>query len=248
MNYKVIYDNLITQACSEDRRKDKNRPGFYEQHHIIPKCLRGSDDKNNLVLLTTREHFIAHKLLIEIYPNNKKLAIPLLFMCSLQNNIRSKPIISSREFERIKLQMGSAMSSLNKGIIKKKRDHFSWSKEARDRRRLFYKNNPEIMSGENNPMYGKNRLPGYSHSEETKKKMRRSRSEETRKKMQKSKSQKHRENMSLSNAIRFKEKREQRIIELLTRKTELYCPYCSVSGTTKRMFNYHFDNCKFKSP
>ena len=40
---------------------------YTEKHHILPKCLGGIDD-DNLIDLTAREHFIAHKML---YRENK---------------------------------------------------------------------------------------------------------------------------------------------------------------------------------
>lgn len=64
MNYSKIYDSLIT--------KGRNRIllEYGEKHHIVPRCLNGSDDKSNLVILTPEEHYIAHQLLIRIHPNN----------------------------------------------------------------------------------------------------------------------------------------------------------------------------------
>lgn len=70
MDYNKIYYNIINKALKENNINKK----YYELHHIIPKCLGGSDEKDNLVKLTLREHYICHKLLCEIYPNNKSLA------------------------------------------------------------------------------------------------------------------------------------------------------------------------------
>lgn len=36
---------------------------YIERHHIIPKSLKGNNDKENLVKLTAKEHFICHLLL-----------------------------------------------------------------------------------------------------------------------------------------------------------------------------------------
>lgn len=58
MNYKKIYDNLI-----ENAKRRKSVKGYSEIHHIIPRSEGGSDETDNLVELTGREHFIAHKLL-----------------------------------------------------------------------------------------------------------------------------------------------------------------------------------------
>lgn len=38
----------------------------YERHHILPKSLGGNNTKLNLILLTGREHYIAHLLLVRI--------------------------------------------------------------------------------------------------------------------------------------------------------------------------------------
>ena len=69
MNYQQIHDNII------DRAGNRVPTGYTENHHVIPKCLGGSNDNSNLVRLTAREHFIVHKLLVEIYPNEKSLRI-----------------------------------------------------------------------------------------------------------------------------------------------------------------------------
>ena len=67
MNYQRIHDAII------DRARTRMLQGYYEWHHVIPRCLGGTDDKSNLVELTAREHFIVHKLLCKIYPNEHKL-------------------------------------------------------------------------------------------------------------------------------------------------------------------------------
>lgn len=69
MNYQNIYNNII------ERSKNRNLQSKYKEiHHIIPKCLGGLDDNSNLTELTLREHYICHKLLSFIYPNNRSLA------------------------------------------------------------------------------------------------------------------------------------------------------------------------------
>lgn len=62
MNYKKIYDNLIEKRILNPPQE------YFEKHHIIPKSLGGSNEQNNLVRLTYREHYIAHWLLTKIYP------------------------------------------------------------------------------------------------------------------------------------------------------------------------------------
>lgn len=59
--YGNIYNSLIEKAQSKNRSK-KN--GYYESHHILPRSMGGTNQKINLVLLTAREHYIAHLLLV----------------------------------------------------------------------------------------------------------------------------------------------------------------------------------------
>lgn len=67
MNYQKIYDDLIGRA------KCRALEGYTEIHHIIPRCMGGTDDLENLVSLTPEEHYVAHQLLVKIHPNNDSL-------------------------------------------------------------------------------------------------------------------------------------------------------------------------------
>ena len=69
MNYQRIYDLLIEKA----RNRVPSVDAYYELHHILPKCLNGSNDSNNLIKLTPEEHYLAHQLLVKIHPENKSL-------------------------------------------------------------------------------------------------------------------------------------------------------------------------------
>lgn len=62
MNYSLVYSKLIARA-----RQRVCVDGYIERHHILPKCLGGTDDSSNLVALTGREHFVAHILLAKIH-------------------------------------------------------------------------------------------------------------------------------------------------------------------------------------
>lgn len=79
---------------------EKGKGIYYESHHILPKCLNGSNKKDNLVLLTAKEHFIAHKLLLEIYPNNRNIFDAYFLMVHMN---KQKYNISGREFEKARI-------------------------------------------------------------------------------------------------------------------------------------------------
>ena len=56
MDYMRIYNSIIQNAQSKNRKKGKGE--YFENHHILPKCQGGTNNPNNLVLLTAREHYI----------------------------------------------------------------------------------------------------------------------------------------------------------------------------------------------
>lgn len=66
--YHRHYQSLIENA------RDRILPSdtYTESHHIIPRSLGGSDDRNNLVDLTAREHYIAHLLLAKMHGGEQK--------------------------------------------------------------------------------------------------------------------------------------------------------------------------------
>lgn len=68
MNYYHVYDKLIQKRreCPLDTEHQ-----YCEEHHILPKCIGGTDDSENLICLTAREHYIAHLLLAKAYNNYK---------------------------------------------------------------------------------------------------------------------------------------------------------------------------------
>jgi hypothetical protein len=117
MNYQRIYNQLIEKAQSQNREKGKGI--YYEIHHIIPTCVGGTGKKweykthPNLVLLTAKEHFIAHRLLCQI-SDNPKLANALWRMCTstnTENNKNRNYRISSRTYEHLRKRNALAMSN-----------------------------------------------------------------------------------------------------------------------------------------
>lgn len=83
MDYEKIYDSLMTKA------RHRTTPGYYEKHHVVPRCLGGDDCPTNLVKLTPEEHFVAHQLLVKIHPNNSKLAFAAHLMTTHTTNRRA---------------------------------------------------------------------------------------------------------------------------------------------------------------
>ena len=75
-----------------------NKNGYIERHHIIPKSMGGSDNSDNLILLTGREHFIAHVLLWKAYRNKQTNFVLWSMRMKKERTIK----ISSKIYEQLK--------------------------------------------------------------------------------------------------------------------------------------------------
>lgn len=67
MDYAKHYYKLIARA------QNRQLTGYVEKHHIVPSCMGGSDDRSNIVKLTAEEHYVAHQLLVKMYPGHAGL-------------------------------------------------------------------------------------------------------------------------------------------------------------------------------
>ena len=122
---------LRAQYEYDVRKTNKKIHGaYYEVHHILPKSLGGSNDKTNLVMLTAREHFICHWLLVKIYPKG--------------SNARDKMLIALwRMSGESGVQVGKRY--INAHAYSTLRSEF----QACNRKKMQL-----IQSGENNSQYG----------------------------------------------------------------------------------------------
>lgn len=154
MDYNKIYNSLIESRMKmKDKRIEcKKRGEYFEIHHIILKCKGGTNDKNNLVLLTSREHFLAHWILWLIY-RDRQTALGFHKMMSCNKN--QKRIISSRGYAEAReayrlTNLGNQFGKGRKNTI---------TEEMKKNQSLIMKGR---YSGKKNPYYGK------KHSEEMK--------------------------------------------------------------------------------
>lgn len=114
MNYKNIYNKLILNAKMQNRKKSKSYLGLFEIHHINPKFNGGTNEKDNIVLLTCKEHFIAHKLLHRIF-NNHASSAAIWRMIHSQHKL----ISSSKEYQFYRTQFANAHSKYLTGKPRK---------------------------------------------------------------------------------------------------------------------------------
>jgi hypothetical protein len=95
MNYQRLYDELISYRLSNPAI------GYVERHHILPKSMGGSDDPTNLVVLSGREHWVAHLLLYKIHKNRQTMHA--CHMMAMRCEERGIPRVrNSRMYQRVR--------------------------------------------------------------------------------------------------------------------------------------------------
>lgn len=111
MNYARIYSDII-----EKYGYNKKPMGVYsENHHIIPRCMSGTDDKQNLIYLDARCHLLVHWLLVRMYPNNYELTHAFSMMCLMQNNYMERIIPNLKILAEARRRKSLAQSKKLKG-------------------------------------------------------------------------------------------------------------------------------------
>lgn len=203
------YDEFINEilmsrgrfACGEE---------YHETHHVIPKCMGGSNDKDNLIDLFAREHFEAHRLLALEHPENDELMYAWACMAWMKSGNQNRVELTPEEYEEIKKKYSEMCSKRYAGennpmygisprermdeetynTWRQKIIEFNTSEQSRQNRRKknIGKTYPDEVnkkkgrSGSEHHMYGKH------HTDEAKQKLReahtgRTQTEETRKKI-----------------------------------------------------------------
>lgn len=111
MNYQKIYDALVEKAKVRGLDKSQHE-GYFEIHHITPRSVGGTNDTSNLVMLTGREHFIAHMLLWKIYPK-----IPALAYAAMMMSNRAVSKVNSYLYEVLKKDFSTKVSEKRRGKV-----------------------------------------------------------------------------------------------------------------------------------
>lgn len=105
MNYTRHYNKLIERAP-----KIKPLNYYTEGHHIIPRCMGGTD-ADGIAYLTPEEHYIAHLLLVKIYPNNQSLVYAANMMTVSKDGSRA----NNKKYGWLRKKYAIAASLTHKG-------------------------------------------------------------------------------------------------------------------------------------
>jgi len=249
--YTKWYFNIIRNAAASTR--------YVEKHHIIPRCIGGTNRRENIVSLTAREHFICHLLLTKMTTGKVKQAMCWAVGKFAQENKNQDRKFTSWEYQKIRENISLARKGTKhseetrKKMSEKRRGKSPWNKgvtgithsEESNRKRsstltgriISEEHRAKISAsklGKPSGMLGKQSTrkgkPGTRHSEETKKKL-----SEMRRGIKFSES--HQKNLTEANRVNGAKRRG-------VKQTQVECPFCHKVGGKNMMTRYHFDNCK----
>lgn len=109
LTYQEFIDNIINTRgrfnCGDE---------YHERHHIMPKCMGGTNDEENLIDLYAKEHYVAHELLAKENPHNKGVQFAWWTMSrciTVRGNERYVP--TPEEYEAARIAFAECMRGDN---------------------------------------------------------------------------------------------------------------------------------------
>lgn len=230
--YTTWYFNIVEAASSRLMTEG-------EKHHIIPRSLGGTNNKENIVKLTYREHFICHWLLTKMVVGSDKNKMCYALHCMGR---------SSRFHER---EMKAWQKQLTEKYNRKKRPSINKGKiTVRDNNgKVFHvtRDDPRWISGEICHVSKGTKRNWTKEEVDLHYASRRGRpkTEEWLEKVR------GREpwNKGLNNTRTWSEEEKTRRLKTVNRnkKARIVCPHCHKVGGEPAMKRWHFDNCKEKN-
>jgi hypothetical protein len=132
--YTMWYNELISSRLNRVVLEH----AYYENHHILPKSLGGSNNSDNMILLTAKEHFIAHLLLSEMCINDNHRRKMQFALQKMMGNHSNRNIWSSAQYELARLKnlkalRGRKFTNEHKKRLSESNKGVKRSKETKER-------------------------------------------------------------------------------------------------------------------
>lgn len=245
--YTRWYNEII------ERARTRNIDSYTERHHVQPRSLSGTDDKDNLVNLTAREHFICHWLLTKMHTGESRAKMIYALNGMKRGNEftqRYETKITARVYEQLKKEFSIVHSATMKGKI-------PWNKgvpvteEQREKNRIAAtgkKLSQEVIEKRSA------KIRGQKRSNETKLKM--SLAAKGKSKGPMSEEEKLKRSLALKGKLKPKGMGEKLSATVAAQKAagthytqqpKLTCPHCGVQAAKHRYNAFHGDKCKHLS-
>jgi hypothetical protein len=264
--YTKYYYSIIEKASTRTLGKDD----VVEKHHIIPKSLGGLNNKDNISILTPKEHFICHLLLPKMTEglHKSKMYHALSMMLAKPKQYNRNYKITSNVYDLVKKKISENMkeywkdshnreerskkySGINNPFAGKTHSEKSLQKM---RNREFSKETRNLMSNsqktrfENSP----GTFSGRKHTNETREKMRLSRiGKKDSEEIKKTKSIAAKKRPPVSDETRKKlsyasKLRSEDIRNYFLARPKKICYYCNREIDYRNYAQWHGEKCKKK--
>jgi len=134
----------------------------FENHHIVPKCMGGSNDTSNIARIPSRVHFICHYLLTRMCEEEQdkikmKAAVGAFTMRSTGRNLNSREYAVARkgvsEYMKNRVVSQETRQKMSKYAIQRKLNPFKGKHHTERTKNIL----SESKKGKNHPFYGKKR-------------------------------------------------------------------------------------------
>lgn len=268
----IFIDNKYTRIYYQiiNRAKERSLPVevYTETHHIIPKSISNDNSKNNLVLLTAREHFLCHWLLIKMTTgkNKSKMMYALWAMSNIENKYHQRYKITSRIYENIRESIANEFS---KNMTGRRLSNETKRKISQTRKRKIISG--EIIVNEDKTKYKQlsEQMKGNKHSFSTKQKIGKAHRGKTISKEQREylsnlntgKIINNETREKISNTLKEqyasgkrkpiagmqgKKLSEESKEKMRKPKARGFCPHCNTEGPMNSLKRYHYNNCNLK--
>jgi hypothetical protein len=132
MDYQNQYNKLIESAVVSPS------PGYTEIHHIVPRCMGGSNEPSNLVRLSAKQHFVAHHLLFKIHKSSR-MAHAWYSMCRIGRGQEERKV-NAKYFNKAKVARSKLLSASSMGA----NNHFYGKTHSTEARQIMSKKQSEM--------------------------------------------------------------------------------------------------------
>ena len=232
--YLHLYNKIVERAKSREKLRC-----YTEKHHVIPRSLGGSNDSDNLVELTGREHFICHRLLVKITEgeSQSKMIFALNCMMNRTNETMKRYIPNGVVYEHLRTLLSKAHKN-----IKRSQEHIEAIKRTHTGKHVSLETRKKMSESIKAAGPAGGAIKGSKRSNETRQKISQSRKGVKL-------SRQHRENISKARKnVKVSPETGRKISEANKGKpkSKLTCPYCGMSGGNSQMKRWHFLNCRNK--
>ena len=123
-----------------------------ETHHILPRSLGGSNDPSNKIVLTFKEHWIAHLLLVKCYPKGSIIRSKMMAAVMRMGN---RTRMTSKIYQIFRREQAKNMSKRIKKLFTDPKYHEQFLKHRRSKKYRELMSNLKIEKYKKDPTYKK---------------------------------------------------------------------------------------------